>query len=135
MNSAPWLLLGFNRPNGFDCALSQIPVIQPSQVYLALDGPKTLEQSQRQDILIDKVSKACIQENIPFELLKRSSNLGMGLAIPEALDWFFAREDLGIILEDDLYFSHTFFEWMNWALHSSRRKGQALFEKVLVVQA
>jgi GR25 family glycosyltransferase involved in LPS biosynthesis len=52
------------------------------------------------------------------------SNLGCGLAMSSALDWFFKQVDSGIVLEDDIDFSSSFLETMDYLLSTLKDNAQ-----------
>jgi hypothetical protein len=52
--------------------------------------------------------------------LFRERNLGCGLAVTSAIDWFFEQESEGIILEDDTKPTDQFFKFINFGLRKYR---------------
>jgi len=52
--------------------------------------------------------------------LFRDSNLGCKVAVSSAIDWFFAQEDEGIILEDDILPMRSFFPYCDELLERYR---------------
>src|SRR5438270_3901585 len=96
------LLLAFNRPRPTRQLVEALAPVAPPLVYAAADGPRSgvVEDQER----CDQVRS--ILSSLPWEhelrTLYRDENLGCGVAVSQALDWFFANETEGVILEDDI---------------------------------
>jgi hypothetical protein len=109
--NTPILFLVFNRPGLTQIVFDAIKLAKPDKLFIAIDGPR---QCNSDDIIkIDKVLSIfnSINWNCKVEFLKRDKNLGTGLAVSSAIDWFFTHVDEGIILEDDCVPSPDFFEF------------------------
>ena len=52
---------------------------------------------------VEQVRMICSEVDWPCDVkhLYRDTNLGCGLAVSTAIDWFFSYEEEGIILKDD----------------------------------
>jgi hypothetical protein len=105
----PILFIAFNRPEATQRVFSEIRNIQPTKLYIALDGP-------RDDVCSDELKvKHVIStvRNINWQcdarFLIRDKNVGCKKAVSSAIDWFFQHESAGIILEDDCLPSTDFF--------------------------
>lgn len=97
--SIPILILGFNRPESTMKLIASLRDLKPIRVYFAVDGP-------RSDMDLEKVyaTQACVSEidwDVQVETRFLVSNLGCKMAVTSAIDWFFEKEEFGIILEDD----------------------------------
>ena len=122
----PVLLLAYNRPEAMLRSLEAIDKADPPRVYIAIDGPKSNDAKDRKQVV------ACVKiarerssaSNV--STLIRDSNLGCGVAISSAIDWFFQAEAQGIILEDDLVPTENFFEFVDEALEIYRRDVRVL---------
>ncbi len=117
----PVLFLTFNRPEQTAKVFETIRKAEPPRLYFASDGPRKDRPDER------SLVEACRQhvaDNIdwPCELhtLFRESNLGLGAAVSEAIDWFFENEEEGIILEDDCLPDPTFFGYCGELLQQFR---------------
>ena len=64
----------------------------------------------------------CSEVDWPCDVkhLYRDTNLGCGLAVSTAIDWFFSYEEEGIILEDDCLPSDSFFHFCDFMLDYHR---------------
>lgn len=111
MGNLPVLVLGYNRPNLLADLFERLRPQKPKKIFVAIDGPRRnvpndselVEQSRKSLELIDWPSDT-------FTLF-RDANLGCGLAVSEAISWFFENVDEGIILEDDVRPTEDFFQY------------------------
>ena len=100
MNTAILFLI-FNRPETASQVFEKIRLARPPRLYVACDGPRNnhstdIEMVRLTRDLVTKVDWPC---NI--KTLFRDHNLGCKKAVSSAIDWFFEKEEQGIILEDD----------------------------------
>ena len=114
------LFLVFNRPRPTQEVFSKIKVARPPKLYIACDGPR--EGIQSDVVNVRKVKDICSQVDWPCDVLTlyRDKNLGCGLAVSSAIDWFFSHEEDGIILEDDCLPSDSFFNYCEQMLDLHR---------------
>lgn len=105
----PVLLMTFNRPDETQRVINQLALVAPPRLYVVSDGP-------RRGNLHDQAAVADVREiigNLPWECeshtLLRETNLGLRHGVIEGIDWFFQREEMGIILEDDCIPDESFF--------------------------
>ena len=103
------LLIGFNRPENIKRLLNILKKTRVSRLYISIDGPRknnNLDQNliDKHRILIKNINWPC-----SVKALFNKKNLGCGKAVKNAIDWFFRFEKQGIILEDDLIPSNSFF--------------------------
>ncbi|MEM7464759.1 MAG: hypothetical protein AAF362_18975 [Pseudomonadota bacterium] len=107
----PVLLLVFNRPEPTAQVFEQIRQARPERLYVAADGP-------RDDVVADKdkcaqVRKIATAVDWPCKVqtLFRAKNLGCLKGVSTGIDWFFSKEECGIILEDDVVPMPAFFSF------------------------
>ncbi|WP_258104028.1 hypothetical protein [Marinoscillum sp. MHG1-6] len=83
---------------------------QPANIYIAADGPRNVEEKNLTDqcrgIVEEEISWPC-----SVHKLYRDQNLGLRIAVSQAVTWFFENEKWGIILEDDCLPTHEFFNF------------------------
>ena len=106
---SPILLIGFNRPNETEQVLREIKKIKPIRLYFAVDGPRN---GNGKDERFCQEVKALVElVDWPCQLFTSFSqeNKGCKLGVSEAITWFLANEEQGIILEDDVIPSESFF--------------------------
>ena len=110
MFDTPILFLIFNRPNTTVLVFEQIKRVQPRQLFIAADGPRSSRQGEddlcntSRDIILKGIDWDC-----EVKTLLREENLGCGRAVAGAIDWFFEHVEQGIILEDDCLPNSSFF--------------------------
>lgn len=111
--NTPILLITYNRPDHVRTALAEIRKQQPSQLYIAQDGPRA---NQSEDVVKCQEVRDVVSEMIdwPCELHTHFSNtnFGCGRGPVIAMDWFFDNVEFGIILEDDIKPHPLFFSFM-----------------------
>ena len=104
------LFLVFNRLDTTKQVFEAIRQAKPPRLYVAADGGREKKQGEADKV---KAVRDYITSNIDWECevktLFRDKNLGCKMAVSGAIDWFFANEEMGIILEDDCLPSQSFF--------------------------
>ena len=117
------LLIVFNRPDHTRRVLERVLSFSPSRLYVAADGPRPGVES---DIHRCAQTRALFTTNTlgqtSLKTLFRDENRGCGLAVSEAIQWFFSHEECGIILEDDCLPMPGFYDYMTWALKRFRER-------------
>ena len=108
----PILLIVFNRPGTTARVFNRIREIKPQQLFVAADGPREGKDGEKEkcesvrNIIIKNIDWPC-----EVKTLFRDKNLGCGVGPSEAITWFFEHVEEGIILEDDIVPSFSFFEF------------------------
>ncbi len=105
----PVLLLGFNRPDTMSVVLDRLREVQPTQLFVAIDGPRAGRSEDDNKVqqcrdLVDEIDWDC-----EVRTLFQNENLGCGLGVSTAISWFFDQVQEGIILEDDIVPDPSFF--------------------------
>ncbi len=107
----PVLLIFFNRPKFTKKVFDQIKKARPSRLYLFQDGPRVNKTTDLENIslcraIFEKIDWQC-------EVFKnyQETNNGCFPATFLAHKWMFAKEEFGIVLEDDVVPSLTFFKF------------------------
>lgn len=120
MFNTPILFLIFNRPSSTERVFDKIREVKPKQLFVAADGPR---EGNECDEINCKMARA-IATNVDWECevhtLLREGNLGCGLAVSQAVSWFFDHVEEGIILEDDCLPNNSFFQFCKEALEKYR---------------
>ncbi len=120
MLKVPVLLIAFNRPATTQQVLDAIALYQPPVLYIATDGARKNNES---DVIKCKAVHELIdkwQINNPAETVNKlyqQNNLGCGVGVSTAINWFFAAEEMGIILEDDCLPNKSFFIFAKLYFH------------------
>ena len=107
----PLLLIGFNRPDHFAQLIERLRQTKPPRIYVALDGPRAGNSVDDAAVSATRNLVSSIDWTTDVHTLFQDSNLGCGLGVSTALDWFFSLEERGIILEDDILPQESFFEF------------------------
>lgn len=108
----PCLIIAYSRLSGIKTLLSSLPFQKISCIYLAIDGPENAEVQLIQDQIRKYVFSIAHRNKIELRLWQRDKNLGIAVSIISAVDWFFSKENFGVILEDDLVTSEDFFDFV-----------------------
>lgn len=110
MLNTPILVLAFNRPEETQQVFDRIRQIQPKQLFVGADGPRSNKKGEQEksqavrDIFLNQIDWDC-----ELHTLFRTDNLGCRNAVNGAISWFFEQVEYGIILEDDCVPDLSFF--------------------------
>ncbi|WP_020596973.1 hypothetical protein [Spirosoma panaciterrae] len=124
--SVPILIILFNRPDNAQKLINQLRTIKPSNLFIAIDGPRVNKPSDKEGV------EACVRllDTIewPCQINKKISpiNLGCGENVSGAINWFFSEIEEGIILEDDCIPSEAFFNFCEFQLKKYRYEPQIM---------
>jgi hypothetical protein len=105
----PLLFLVFNRPKQTSKVFDAIRQVKPKYLFIAADGPRL--DVEQEDVLCDLTRSIAtsVDWDCNVKTLFRTTNLGCGKSVSEAITWFFENVEEGIILEDDCLPSADFF--------------------------
>lgn len=110
------LLLCHVRSSRLATTLSLLRQFGIQRVYVSVDGPRNDLDKQNQ-LLIFQIIETMSRNFQQFEIRAHSKNLGIGVAVISALDWFFGQEERGVIIEDDLEFNLDFLRFAEEGLN------------------
>lgn len=116
------LIVGFNRPDLIQKTLAVLVEYQPKKLYFACDGPRSTHPEDAQLVSETRKSVEALPWHCPVETLLQTKNLGLRKNMIAAIDWFFAREPEGIVLEDDCVPGLGFFALMEHILDNYRHE-------------
>ena len=105
----PLLLIAFNRPDHFAQLIERLRETEPARIYIAVDGPRDGNEVDSTAVTATRELVSTIDWTSDVHTLFQDSNLGCGLGVSTALNWFFSNEERGIILEDDILPKESFF--------------------------
>ena len=108
----PILVLGFNRPDFLTELFGELRHLRPRRIYLAVDGPRSGTPTDQERVVLSREQVKSIDWPCDVRTRFNDSNLGCGLGVSSAIGWFFANEEFGIILEDDIRPDPSFFPFM-----------------------
>lgn len=114
------LIIAFSRPAGVLTLLKSLSANRVERIYVSIDGPRDesdrIKQAEIFRILHDfeatSESKIYVRAN--------EANLGVAAGVISAIDWFFAQEPEGLILEDDLVVGDDFYRFALTGLETFR---------------
>lgn len=121
----PILFLIFNRPEITQRVFNEIKKQKPKYLFIAADGPRShiLEDIEKCKATRDVVIRG-IDWDCEVRTLFRDENLGCGVAVSEAITWFFENVEEGIILEDDCLPHSSFFGYCETLLEKYKEDEQ-----------
>jgi hypothetical protein len=107
----PVLVLGFNRPDRVRLLIERLRTVKPERIFFAVDGPRTHVEEDRK--LVAETQSLVDQFNWGCEVLThfQESNLGCAEGVTAGINWFFTQVSEGVILEDDVIPSESFFQY------------------------
>lgn len=107
----PVLVMAFNRPDHLEQLLARLRQVQPTRVFVAIDGPRA--DVPGEDQLVEQCRKlvTTIEWTDDVSTLLQPTNLGCGAGVSTAITWFFENVEQGIILEDDIIPQPGFFPY------------------------
>ena len=109
--TTPILLLVFNRPETTKRVLAEVRKAKPTHLYVAADGPRQNVARENERCEAARAAATAIDWPCEVQTLFREKNLGCRSAVNSGLDWFFSKEEEGIILEDDCLPDPSFFRF------------------------
>ena len=119
MLRTPVLFLVFNRPHTTQVVFEAIRKQQPTELFIAADGPRH-EEDRRNGDAVKEMILANIDWHCTVKTLFRETNLGCGRSVSSAISWFFEQVEEGIILEDDCVPNDSFFQFCQTLLEIYR---------------
>jgi hypothetical protein len=107
----PALIISYARPEGVRDLIESCVSNGVTEIFIAIDGPKSDALRSRQVSIFEVVKSFSHVPNLKLKVLKQQRNLGVGVGVISAIDWFFSEVECGHILEDDLRVSSGFFQF------------------------
>ncbi len=117
----PILIIAWKRPKQTKELIGKIKQINPSNLYIACDGPKNeniIEDNKVKDTR--EILLKSFEEIKSKKYLFSNNNQGCKLGVSNAISWFFKNEREGIILEDDCIPHLDFFVFCQEMLETYR---------------
>lgn len=125
VTASPVLLLVFNRPDTTALIMDAIRRARPPRLYVAADGPRERAGEAALCAEVRRIATA-VDWDCELRTLFRDANLRGPAAIPQAIDWFFAHEAEGVILEDDCLPAPDFFRFCDTLLERFRNEPRVM---------
>ena len=96
----PVLIIAYSRPKGVHALVKTLLECGVKDIYIAIDGPRNLKDELNQSEIVEILQRYTSDSRITIN--KRKYNLGVAGGVISAVDWFFSKVEMGLILEDDL---------------------------------
>lgn len=109
----PILIIGFNRPRTLAHLLAQVENLEPREVWISIDGPKSSEDFTKVSETLQVVHSWSFQSKHSIQIFTQDINLGIYSHALEALQKFYKTHEVGLILEDDIEFHPDFIEFVD----------------------
>ncbi len=122
----PILFLIYRRPDTTTRVFESIRSIRPRSLYVAADGPKKGDPTEVLNCAEARRIATNVSWDCDLHTLLRKDNLGCGLAVSQAITWFFENVDEGIILEDDCVPGTSFYRFAGELLDRYRSNEQVM---------
>ncbi len=116
----PVLFLLFNRPELTRRVFAAIRAARPARLFVAADGPRPEKPGEAALCAEARAILAQVDWDCQVQTLLRQENLGCKKAVAQAIDWFFAQVEEGIVLEDDCLPGPDFFPFCQELLERFR---------------
>lgn len=105
------LFIVFNRPDTTARVFEAIRSAKPPRLYVAADGARDGKSGEAERCAQVRQLATAIDWPCELHTAFRSTNLGCKVGVSSAIDWFFAHEEQGIVLEDDILVQPSFFSY------------------------
>ena len=108
--NTPLLILVYNRPIETKILINALRKIRPKKIFISSDGPTNNFLDKKKNNEVKNILKQIDwTENIQFNYMKK--NYGCKESVSRAINWFFSKVKMGIILEDDCIPNKDFFSF------------------------
>ena len=112
IQDTPWLIIGYSRLEGLLQLVKLALELEIKNIYIAIDGSRNLGILEIQKTMHKEIAKlSSVFQNSNIHINQQLENLGVGIGVTSAIEWFFCNVDEGIILEDDLVPNIDFFKF------------------------
>lgn len=111
VENPPVLIIAYARAEGVRNLIEASIGNNVNRIYVAIDGPKNDKTAEKQEEIMKCIDFYRANSDATFIVIRRDENLGVGVGVISAIDWFFSQEMQGHILEDDLVVDSGFFQF------------------------
>lgn len=112
----PIMLVIWRNKDRISKLFSYLPKVRPAKLYIFQDGSKDEENAKQLDEALD-FAKSLVDWPCEVSTYRLDKNLGPSAAEMYAFDWFFSKEEMGIITEDDVIPDLSFFPLAEYLLN------------------
>jgi hypothetical protein len=118
--NTPVLMLIFNRPETTYKVFDRIKSEKPRKLYISADGPRENKEGEYERCLKAREITEMVDWRCEVKTNFSDKNLGCRKGVLKGINWFFENENEGIIIEDDVYPSDSFFMFAELMLERYR---------------
>lgn len=120
----PVLLILFDRTEYLEELIVSISNYKPKRLYVSIDGPRSssFDKDEQNILNVKKLIKEKITWECEIFTNYSNKNYGPGEGPRIAINWFFEKEEAGIILEDDCIPSNSFFDFCSLLLEKYKNE-------------
>ena len=122
----PILFIVFNRPEITRRSFEILRRLKVPKLYISQDGPRENHKGDIKNCPEVKEIVANVDWNCDVHYNFHEENQGCRRGVLSAIDWFFSKENEGIILEDDILPHDGFFEFCSFCLSNHRDDNDVL---------
>lgn len=102
------LIIAYTRPKGVSQLLQILTSFEVRDVYVSIDGPRNDTDKTHNIEITNIIMRYAKQTKTRIHINQHPGNLGVAAGVLSAVDWFFSKEVMGVILEDDLVLGKDF---------------------------
>jgi len=103
------LCVFFIRPDTFEKVFAEVRKARPSKLFLYQDGPREGRGDEEKIAQCRKIAEEGIDWECEVYRNYQEKNVGCDPSMYNAITWMFSHVDKGMILEDDIVASQSFF--------------------------
>jgi len=107
----PILMLIFNRPETTIKVFEKVRLAKPPVLYISADGPRENKEGESEKCIQAREISQMVDWQCEVKINFSDINMGCRKGVLKGINWFFENEEEGIIIEDDIYASESFFEF------------------------
>jgi hypothetical protein len=111
-----FLIIAYQRNQNVIELIETLSESGVSRVYVAIDGAKDFNNLSPKTPLSSQLKILQDKKSLQLNIWQRERNLGPAVSVVTAIEWFFSREESGVILEDDLRLSKDSIMYFSGAL-------------------
>ena len=119
-NVVPVLIIGYSRVESIQIQIEKLLKYKTEKIYLSLDFSENPVVQRKQYELLQYCARKNMESKTSIVVWQRKRNHGVAIGVLSAIEWFFAVNEYGIIVEDDLVFDENFLEFCSVALEQYR---------------
>lgn len=106
----PILIIGLNRPEMTMSLVDLLIEYGMNCIFVSLDGARNEKDSIAKAEILRRIEELNSQGST-ITVINHNENNGLSKGVQKAIDWFFELNESGVILEDDLRPTRSFFDF------------------------